>query len=161
MLLDALHIRAELRQVFHHDVAALGEPFGASREAHDAALRRDVLGDAALGRHHRSFADVKMIPNPNLPGHDHVIVQRRGTGNTYLSSQDVVPADRTVVGDHDLVVDLRAGPDPRGPKRAAIDCRAGPDLDVVFNLDPAELWHFHVLAALKAIAKSVSADHRV
>ena len=47
------------------------------------------------------------------------------------------------------------------PKVARSMVRAGADLDVVADLDMAELRHLDVLAAAGAIAEAVGADHRV
>ena len=59
-----------------------------------------------------------------------------------------------VVGDLHQVVDLGAGADARGLEGAAIDRGAGADLDVVADLDVAQLRHLDVPAVDDADSRS-------
>ena len=65
------------------------------------------------------------------------------------------------MADHHEVVDLGPLADARRLEGAAIDRRAGPDLDIIGNLDPAQLRHLDVPALLESIAKPIGPDHRV
>ena len=51
--------------------------------------------------------------------------------------------------------------DPRRPESAAVDRRAGADLDVVADLDVAELRHLDVPAVLEPVAEAVGPEHGV
>src|SRR5262249_10978119 len=57
--------------------------------------------------------------------------------------------------------DLGAGADARRPEGAAVDGRAGADLDVVAQLDAAQLRHLDVATALEAVAEAVGAEDGV
>ena len=72
-----------------------------------------------------------------------------------------MPADLAVVADLHQVVDLGARADARRLEGAAINRRAGADLDVVADLDAAQLRHLDVLAVLKTIAETIGAEHGV
>ena len=50
-----------------------------------------------------------------------------------------MPAEAAIVGDHHLIVDLGAVADDRRAIRAAVDRRAGADLNVVANYHIAQL----------------------
>ena len=79
---------------------------------------------------------------------------------TWLTKQ-VVPADLAVVADLHQVVDLGPRADARRLEGAAVDRRAGADLDVVADLDVAELRHLDVPAVLQPVAEAVGPEHRV
>src|SRR5712691_7076323 len=64
-----------------------------------------------------------------------------------------------VVRHLDEIINLRSGPDARRSKCAAIDGRAGADFHVVVDFHMSQLRHFHMRPVLRAITKSVRADH--
>ena len=80
-----------------------------------------------------------------------------GVNNTSpgLAGEDVVPADSAVVPDHHQVVDLGPFADPRRAEGAAVDGRAGADLDVVGDFDVAELRNLVVPAVAELVAEPV------
>ena len=62
--------------------------------------------------------------------------------------------------DLDEVVDLGAGADPRLANGGAVDSHVGPDLDIVFDHEPADLWNFPVSAIGHARkAEAVASEH--
>src|SRR5579872_677638 len=69
-----------------------------------------------------------------------------------------MPADHHVVGDLHQIVDFRPLADDRVAIGAAVDRRAGADLDIVLNDDAADLRHFRVAARPHGEAESVLAD---
>ena len=75
---------------------------------------------------------------PDLTGHHDVVTGRRRARDSDLADEQVVPADLTVVGDHDEVVDLGTGPDAGRPERPTIDGRTGPNLHVVGDFNPTQ-----------------------
>ena len=108
---------------------------------------------------HGSLADVHVVAHADLAGHHHVVAGRRAAGDADLRANEVVPAEPAVVGDHHQVVDLRALADDGRAVGAAVDRRAGADLDVLADLDVAELGRELVPAVDLAIAEAVGADH--
>ena len=104
--------------------------FGRGGDADHAAAVGHVVGDAGHGPQHGAVADVDVVADAHLPGHDHVVAGRGAAGDAHLRAEHVVAADAAIVGDHDLVVDLRPLADHGGAVGAAIDGRAGADLDV-------------------------------
>src|SRR5205814_9569459 len=99
-------------------------------------------------------ADADVVHAADLARDDDVVTRLARPGDAHLADEDVVPADLAVVRDHDAVVDLRAGADPRRAEGAAVDRGAGADLDVVADLDPAELRHLDVPAVLASVAEA-------
>ena len=68
--------------------------------------------------------------------------------------------DDHVVRDLHEVVDFHPFLNPGAAKTRAIDRRVGADLDVVVDLDDANLWHFFVPAGGHFEAEAVRADDR-
>ena len=95
-----------------------------------------------------------------LPGHHHVVVDRRAAGDADLRREQHVAADLHAVRDLHEVVDLGAGRDARLADRRTIDRRVRADLDVVFDDDAADLRNLQVRAVRPAReAEAVAADH--
>src|SRR5271157_386395 len=140
-LLDELFDRAlegfklvpHLRQLGNRRQAHLLLALRRSRNADVAAAVGHVVDDAALGADDRTAADVHVIADADLAGQDDVIAGRRAAGYSDLRAKHVVAAEATVVGNHHLVVDLRAVADNRRAVGAAVDRRAGANLDVSTN----------------------------
>ncbi len=91
-------------------------------------------------------ADLRVVLDPGLAGHDHVIAGLAAPGDADLAAEQVVAADLVVVADHHQVVDLRPLADPRGLERGAVDRAVRADLDVVADLEPAGMRDLHVAA---------------
>src|SRR5207245_879760 len=85
----------------------------------------------------------------------------RRAGDANLADQQVVRTDAAVVGDHHKVVDLRPQADARGLEGAAVDGGAGADLDVIADLDAAQLRHLDVASLVLAIAEAIGAEDGV
>src|SRR5262249_56337208 len=115
----------------------------------------DVRRDAGFGADDGAGADVDVVGDADLAGHHDVVAGRRGAGDADLAGENVVLADLAVVGHLDEVVDLGAAADARGLEGAAVHGGAGADLDVVADLDVAELRHLHVLAVREAVAEAI------
>src|SRR5262245_57898560 len=68
----------------------------------------NILVYAALRAEHRAIADMAMIRDSHLTGHDDVVAGRCRAGDADLRGNDVVLADLAIVRDLYLVVDLRS-----------------------------------------------------
>ena len=112
------------------------------------------LRDAGLGADHGPVADVDVIDDADLAGHHDVIAGAARAGDAHLADEQVVLADLAVVADLHQVVDLGAGADARRLEGAAVDGGAGADLDVVADLDVAELRHLDVPAVWTSGSRS-------
>ena len=118
-----------------------------------------VVADAGLGAQHGASADVHVVAHADLAGHHHVVARGRAAGDADLRADHVVPADAAVVGDHHLVVDLGAVADDRRAVGAAVDGRAGADLDVGAELDAAQLRRPIDGGRRRACSRSRGAQH--
>src|SRR5262249_17880867 len=128
--------------------------------APDFLSRRNVLADAALGAGFRTFAHENMVGQADVAADHGVIVHPRRTSQRRLPTNDAMIADADVVADLDEIVDLRPLADARGAERSAIDTGVGADLDVVGDLDRADLRNFDVAAFTELIAKTIRAENR-
>ncbi len=161
MLLDALHLAADLGQFFQaHQNAFLLAQWGRRRAEH-MLIGRHVLGHTRLRADHRAVADMNVIHNANLTRDNDVIACAARPGDAHLADQQIVFANPTVVSDLHQVIDLRSGPNSCRLKRAAIHGRAGPDFDIIADLDMPELRDLGVLALMGPVAEAIGADHGV
>src|SRR5262249_38395482 len=144
VLLDPLDIPSDFGQFLQGDEDAQLLALGHRRRAEGALARGNVLAHPRLGADYGAVADVDVVGDPHLAGGDDVIAGAAGAGDAHLADEEVVPADPAVVADLHKVVDLGAGADARGLEGAAVDGRAGADLDVIADLDVAELRHLNV-----------------
>ncbi len=102
-----------------------------------------------------------MVAHAYLTGHDHVVSRARRAGDSNLADKNVMSADLAIVGDHHEIVDLGPDPDPRRAEGSAIDRRARADLDIVADLDVAQLRNFDVRAVHHPIAEAVCANDTI
>src|SRR5262249_39443236 len=161
MLLDFPQIAAHLREFFQRHQNALLLAFRRRRSSEQALARRHVFGNPGFGANGDPVTNMNVTHNAYLAGDHHIVASAAGAGNAHLADQQIVSADPAVVSDLHEIIDLRSFADPRGLERAAVDGRAGADLHVVADLDVAELWHLDMSAILKAVAKTIRANHRV
>ena len=112
----------------------------------------------AFEQMHGSIADMNVVANANLPGHDDVIAGRGAAGDADLRANEVVSTETAVVGDHHQVVDLRPFADHRRAVGAAVDRRRGADFDVGGDFDIAKLGRQQMSPVDLTVAESVSAD---
>src|SRR5215216_7508783 len=80
-------------------------------------------------------------------------------GNSGLRCDDSILADHDVVRNLHEIVDLDALLNPRAAKPRTINSCVRADLDVVVDLDDAELLNFLVTAIDHFETKAVSPDH--
>ena len=78
----------------------------------------------------------------------------------HLRNQNAVPADDDVVADLHEIIDFRALADDRVAIGAAVDGRAGADLDVVLDDDAPDLRHLEMPAGPEREAETVLSDVR-
>ena len=135
-------------------------PFRRRRDADIGCPGRDVVHHARLGADRHPVADIHVIANADLAGHDHVVTGGRTAGDADLRANDVVPSDAAVVGDHHMVVDFRPVADHGRTVRATVDRRASADFHVVAQFDVAQLGGQPVPARDGRVSEAVRADHR-
>ena len=158
--LQPLQLLPHLRQAADQRLLDFLLAFRRGGDADHAAAVGHVVGDARHGPQDGAIADVDVIADAHLPGHDHVIAGGGAAGDAHLRAEHVVAADAAIVGDHDQVVDLRPLADHGGAVGAAIDGRAGADLDVGAQLDVAQLGRQPVAALDQLVAEPVGPQHR-
>src|SRR5439155_5233970 len=149
-LLERAHVAADLGQLLQRHQDALLLALRRGRRAEHALAGGHVLGHARLAADHGPVADVHVADDADLTGHHDVIARTTRARDAHLADEQVVPADLAVVAHLHEVVDLGAGPDARRLERPAVDRRAGADLDVVADLDVAELRDLDVPAVVEA-----------
>ena len=66
-------------------------------------------------------ADLGVVLDPGLAGHDDVVAGLAAPGDPDLPAEQVVAADVVVVADHDEIVDLGPLADPGGLERGSVD----------------------------------------
>jgi hypothetical protein len=79
--------------------------------------------------------------------------------NGILSDYNAMFVDDDIVGDLYQVINLGASADFGVSERAPIDSAVGPNLDVIFDDDSANLWDFPMVILIENIAKSIRSDH--
>lgn len=114
-------------------------PFGNRGAPQIMGIGRKVAHDARLSAHHHAVADLDVIPHSDLSGQHDVVPGRATAGDPDVGTEQVVPSNAAIVGDHDLIVDLGSVADRRRSIRAAIDRGAGTDFHVGANFDVPKL----------------------
>src|SRR5262249_19510290 len=136
---------------------------------HEGAVRH-IGGNARPRPDDRLGPDVDVVGDSGAAAEPHAIADHDAAGYADHPADDAVPADDDVVADVDVIVDFGTRADPRRLERRAVDRRAGPDLDVVADLDIAERMHLahhevgrirQMRAELRRKAEAVRSDHRV
>src|SRR5579884_2914055 len=155
VLHDPAKVAANFRELFQaHQNASLLAERGGGRAEHVLPCGH-VVRDPGLGANHRLGADMHMIHDPDLTGDDYMVAGATGAGNARLADDEVVRANPAVVANLYQVVDLGPFADARGLKGAPVDGGAGTDLDIVADLDMAELRHLDMPTLLSAVAEAV------
>jgi hypothetical protein len=98
-----------------------------------------VRQNASLASNHRSGFYAGVIADADLPSHDNIVFDGDAAGEAGLSGDYNVLPDLTVVADVDQVIDFCAATDAGFVERAAVDGGVGPDFDIVFNDETADL----------------------
>ena len=154
---------AKLAMHFRQPGDHLEEPallaHGNGRRAQHVLTVGDVAVHARLGTDDHPVADLRVVLDAGLAGHDDVIAGLAAPGDADLTAKQVVAADLVVVADHHQVVDLGPLADPGGLERRAVDRAIGADLDVVFDFEPPGMRDLHVPAVDLAVAETVASQH--
>jgi hypothetical protein len=99
-----------------------------------------------------------VLANTNTGAENDKISQGDAAAQSGLTGDDAMTTDDDVVGDLDEVVDLGSLADHRIANPAPIDGRPGPNLDIMFNCDNADLRHLEVSGGAHDEAEPVLAD---
>ena len=121
-------------------------PRGPGGSADPPRSGRHVVHQAALCCRAAPLADAEMVDHTGLAADHRIIAHRYAAGNSGLAHDNAMAADHDVVANLDEVVDLGPLADHRVADGAAVDRRAGADLDVVLDDDAADLRHLDVAA---------------
>src|SRR5262245_6421582 len=121
---------------------------------------RHALGNAALRRDHAAGGDFDVADNTDLTRHGDALAHVRATRNSSLRGDDGIFSDHHVVRNLDEIVDLHAFLYPCAAKARAVDGSVRADLDVVVDLNDAELLNFLLPAIDHFEAETVRANHR-
>src|SRR5262249_31916900 len=104
------------------------------------------------------LTDRDVVGQPDLSAQHHIVSQRAAARDAGLSNDQAMPTDRSVVADLHEIVDLCSLSDHRIPAFAAVNGRAGPDLDVVLDDHAANLGDLQVPCLARHEAEPVLAD---
>jgi hypothetical protein len=115
-----------------------------SRRARYGHAGRNVAYNRGPPRKLRALADRDVAPDPRLSPHQNVILELGAARNARKADQHATPAQCHVVPDLDQIINLRPGADHRVRPGPTVDGAIGPDLDAVFDDDPAELGHIEI-----------------
>ncbi len=132
---------------------------GNRRRAEDVLTVWNVAVNAGLGTDDHAVADVCVVLDTCLAGHDDVIAGLAASGDADLAAQQVVWADLVIVADHNQVIDLGPFADPRGLEGCTVDRAIRADFDVVVDLEPASMWNLDMAAFDMAIAETIAAEN--
>src|SRR5579875_687871 len=160
-LLHLPDIAAQLRQFGQTEQDAFFFAFGAGGRAQHAFAGRHVAVHAGTGADDGPIVNVDVIGYADLAGNHHVIPSAARASDAHLANKEVVFADLAVVADLYLVIDFGSGTDTCGLESTAIDGGASTDFHIVADFDIAKLRLLDVFAALKTIAETISAQHRI
>ncbi len=103
----------------------------------DAA--RKAFGDAALPRNHCSLRNFQVACNAYLSPHHDALAHPSASGNARLRHDHRIFSNDYVVRDLHEIIDLHAFLDPSPAKPRAVDGRVRADLNIVVDLNDAEL----------------------
>ena len=145
----------------HDEVEALFKDYqlladGNGRRAEHVLSIGNITMHAGLGADHHPIADLRVVLDARLAGHDHVVARFTASGDANLGAKNVVATNLIVVADHDQVVDLGAVADPRGLERRAVDGAIGPDLHVVADFHAPRLRDFDMAALNEPVSEPVA-----
>src|SRR4051812_42261892 len=99
-------------------------------------------GHTAFGSENHSCPNGDMVTNPYLSADDRCIFYHAASGNTSLRSDYDVFPHLHVMSDVNKIVELGAASDDGRIQSASIDGRIGADLNVIVDLQPADLGKF-------------------
>src|SRR5258708_5566307 len=117
-----------------------------SRRAEQERTRRNILRDARLRHDDGLVTNGQMAGKANLPGNRDVITDDRAASDAGKPADDAVFADDAVVTDLNEIIDLRPLPNPRRSEAGTVDGGVHANLDIIPNLDIAELRNLLVYA---------------
>ena len=128
------------------------------RCAGDDLTRGDVLVDPRSGGDHDMIPDPDVADKARLTADNDAFSQCCASRDADLGDHDGVFSDHHVVGDLDEVIDFYPSLDPGPAKGAAVDGRIRPDLDVVIDLDIADLGDLHIVLSGSGKSEAVTPD---
>src|ERR1700730_14163543 len=114
--------------------------------------------DSAAGTENCAGFDARLVADAHLAADDGVVFNHHSTGAPGLCGNDDMPSECAIVADVDQVVDLRAVSDLGHAQSRAVDTGISSDLDVIANLDTADLRELFVMVAAADKAEAVRAQ---
>jgi hypothetical protein len=136
-------------------------PQGPRRYAPHGLACADVLPseNAAFTADDRFDCDAGLFSNTGLAADDGVIADRDAAGETGLRSDDDMLADVAIVRDVNEIIELDAVGDAGDAEGRSIDAAVSADLDVVADLDGANLWELFVTVSGQSEAEAIGAEN--
>src|SRR5437016_4522997 len=120
---------------------------------------RKALGHSALRRNHCSFRNFQVACNAYLSPHHDAFAHSGASGDSSLRHDHRIFSDHDVVRDLHQVVDFHAFLDPRPAKARAVDGRVRADLNIIVDLNDAELLNLLLSAIDHLKTKTVGPDN--
>jgi hypothetical protein len=121
---------------------------GLGLEDHRTSGNLDAVGKFDMVRNSRT-------PTEHNPG-----AEARTPGYADLPAQQTSGADPRIVPDLNEIVELGPGPDRGRIKGRAIDRRVGANLDIVAEVETADLRHFAEGAPVGDVAETIRSEYR-
>src|SRR6266571_1241441 len=134
---------------FRHRHGRITKPNAATNIFRNSALRSDP----------RLIGDRHVTDDTDLATHLHVLANARATRDSSLRYDHGVFPDHDVVRNLHEIINLHALANPRPAKPRAINCRVRADLDVVVDLNDAELLNFFVSAIDLFKSETIRTNH--
>src|SRR5262249_43052034 len=121
---------------------------------------RKALRDAALRCDDGAVCDFNVPDNAYLSRHRHAFAHTRAAGDTSLRHDHRIFADHDVVRNLHEIIDLHALLNPCPAKPRTINSRVRADLNIIVNLDDAELLNFLLPAIDHLETKAIRSNYR-
>jgi hypothetical protein len=119
----------------------------------------EIFHHPGLSTYDSVIAQRNVIRQSDLASKHDIVARLARSGDTDLAAQQIVSADVAIVRDHDQVIDFGPFSDSCDTISATIDRHVGPDIDMRFDVNVAELGSRDVASFDLAITKTVRTDH--
>lgn len=129
-------------------------------EAGNDRIIRDVLGDAGLCHDHRVLAQRDVAVESRHPADRDMVLKGHRPCEADQRGDGAVLAENAIMRNVRQIVDLGAGPDPRGSEGPARNTDIAEDLNVILDNDRADLRDLYIFPLVPDEPVTVNADPR-
>ena len=102
-----------------------------------------------------------MIGDAYLPSDHNVVLHYGAAGKSRLGSYHDILADLNIVSDMNQIINFRTAPDASHIQRTPINCRVGPNLDIVSDFQLSSLGEFFIMPGffIAHITEAITTEH--